>query len=123
MYEIKKLQNGNEEINDVSKDRSMINLQSLAVWEFKYLNQELIQKHSDNDRLRESYVNILANTQKIDELKSFQQRLSRMGTFRQNADFEEDEEEGPYKKQLTNFRKQVSSQDPSRATLGQEFDD
>ena len=46
-----------------------------------------------------------------------------MGTFRQNADFEEDEEEGPYKKQLTNFRKQVSSQDPSRATLGQEFDD
>jgi hypothetical protein len=48
--------------------------------------------------LRESYVNILANTQKIDELKSFQQRLSRMGTFRQNADFEEDEEEGPYKK-------------------------
>ena len=123
MYEIKKLQNGNEEINDVSKDKSMINLQSLAVWEFKYLNQELIQKHSDNDRLRESYVNILANTQKIDELKSFQQRLSRMGTFRQNADFEEDEEEGPYKKQLTNFRKQVSSQDPSRATLGQEFDD
>ena len=73
--------------------------------------------------MRESYVNILANTQKIDELKSFQQRLSRMGTFRQNADFEEDEEEGPYKKQLTNFRKQVSSQDPSRATLGQEFDD
>ena len=123
MYEIKKLQNGNEEINDVSKDKSMINLQSLAVWEFKYLNQELIQKHSDNDRLRESYVNILANTQKIDELKSFQQRLSRMGTFRQNADFEEDEEEGPYKKQLTNFRKQVSSQDPSRASLGQEFDD
>ncbi len=60
--QIRELKAENQELSD-----------AVSVWQFKFKNQELIKKHSDNEELRKSWMNImvtnkLAKEQSVNEL-------------------------------------------------------